>query len=184
MQLLKLASIQQNSTPYTEMSFFRDLFRKIPSAKPDFTGSPSQASIHDPVYGILEWEPDPGWWVGRYVCPGSGEFRLLVDPTDNKEREPNAELRTFYMTIQSQIVQARDMAIDDFLPTFNSGWNEGEPLTKEEFSQLIKPENVHIWDYGSIEVSYQEADDNECLGGHSLVVSFHTDGSTTIGLEG
>jgi len=165
------------------MGFFSELFREFKKAKP-VPRDPNQKAFEDPVYGHLDWDADPAWWVGTHTCAINGQFRLVVDPSEEQDRLPVADLGAFFASVRPLISSAKAMAVEYFLPTFNENWNEGAPLNAEQFSALLKPESVHVWEYGSVEVSFQDADDTEPLGGHSLVVSFNTDGTSTVGFEG
>jgi len=146
--------------------------------------APINQSIVDGIYGLLIWDPETRWWIGTYECPINGTFRLEVTAESDSNAEPSAILRDLFVLVQARIADTRKMVIDDFLPSFNEDWNDDKPLSFEEFSRLICPESIHVWDYGCVEVSYKEATDDEFLGGHSLIVSFHEDGSSTVGLEG
>ena len=165
------------------MGFFSDLFREIKkvTTPPE---SPKQWSIHDDVYGPLEWEASPAWWVGEYVCPVHGPFRLTVAPSDEPGLLPDAKPKAFFATLKPQLASAKKTAVDDFLPTFNKEWNDEAPLSAGEFASLLKPESIYVSQDGSVCISFQEADDTEPLGGHCLGVTFETDGSSSVTLQG
>lgn len=165
------------------MGFFRDLFRELTKPKPA-TGDPIVKEISDPAFGALVWDSDSGWWTGIFACPGMKPFRLTVDAGSELDRRPSPVSRERFDAVREKIAGCKQQAIEDFLPTFNEHWNEGTPWTARQMSDMLEPDTVNVWDHGDVEVSFQEVGDTEWLGGHVLMVSFHLDGSTTIGLEG
>lgn len=165
------------------MGFFRDLIREFTKPRPS-TGDPAITEIADPVFGPLVWSSDPGWWTGAFVCDDKTRFRLTVDAGDTPDRRPPAESREHYAAVCDKIAGCKTMAVEDFLPKFNEEWNDQEQWTSAQLSDLLSPQSVHVWSHGSVEVSFQERGDEELLGGHVLAISFHDDGSTTVGLEG
>jgi hypothetical protein len=160
------------------MSFFEKLFDKKSSAKEELPPR------DDDTYGRMVWDASDGSWRGTYVCPGTGEFALTVPPASKSDLAPSEELKAFFRKISPQFKDAKKRVIDEFLSEEYAEWRDGEELSFDECSARLKPHDMIVWDYGSIEVSFASADEDDILCGHELILDFGADGSAEVKLEG
>jgi len=161
------------------MSFLNRLFGLPASQQPA-----EVASVQDPVFGHLEWEPLVGCWNGSLPFSLGGAFELIVEASDSQPQPPSEPQRQSFIQVGGRLVEIRNEAIAEFLPDFNSEGIEGEPYTAEELASALVPGEIRVSPEGLVVIAFYDTPENEILGGQALRIHVESDGTHFIELEG
>lgn len=164
------------------MGFLHRLFG-IPEPQPQIELPP----IDDPSFGHLVWESKYRWWTGSLAFPLGGKFELHVDADNDREPLPGELQRKAFLKVRDRLVELRDEAIKEFLPSFNEDWMEGGSYTFDDLVSRLVPESISVASGGEVSLSFAEKENNaedELFGGHVLRIAILPNGERDVGLEG
>ena len=123
----------------------------------------------DTQLGELTWDPRFHWWEGRLRMPNGSEFKLYLEtPSNDDQSLTEASRKAAAMIVQSDL-EIRLFAANKLLSTLNESWNEGEPISEEEFTKRMSPSGVTIEADGDAELSYL---DDAMFCGHYIEVRY------------
>jgi hypothetical protein len=135
-------------------------------------------SFHDEVLGALTWNEDLEWWEGQtQLTPGHPiQFSISQEEVD-AAAQPTAEVqqaRRVIAFLREHEEEARVVAADEVLELYNLEWNEGDPLSEEEFMSRLTLDDISIAFDGSAELFYK---DDGLFAGHTLLVTISAEGT-------
>lgn len=138
----------------------------------------AERTIHDEALGTLTWNSRLDWWETQAEwAPGRCVGVSISVEDDAADTAPTAEIahtRRVLNSLPELEPEARQLAADELLEIYNEEWNEGDPLSAEEFVTRLTLEDVGIAADGSAELFYQ---DGGLFAGHTVLVSLDTDGN-------
>jgi hypothetical protein len=130
-------------------------------------------SITDPVLGELRWDSRVKWWAGRFSIGSSQPFQLYI-PSRTPDRSISAEARQALTRLAGDDSAIRRRAADGLLEILNSTWNDGEPISADEFMRRMSPDSIVVYERGRADVSYH---DDDMFLGHAISVRIAPDGT-------
>jgi hypothetical protein len=120
--------------------------------------------IHHPTLGQLTYDPHLNWYSGQLQ---DLEIQLSLD-----ECHDLPDLLQFTQSLVQQIQrldqQAAQYAAEQLLELHNDTWNEGPPITAQEFTRQITLQALTTYPDHSAELYYH---DGGLFWGHTILVT-------------
>ena len=147
-------------------------------------GAPMRKDIRDAVFGNLKWDKELSWWGTKLELPPKNKIEVFITPA-NDDTDIDKLLETSkrgFLAIKKDEKRLREGAAAKLLKLHNESWNEGEPITKEQFMSKMRLESLGFYIGGIAEAYYNDGD---LFWGHSISVSISKSGKITdAGIEG
>ena len=137
-----------------------------------------ERTIHDETLGTLTWNSRLDWWEGQAEwAPGRRVGVSLSVEDDDPDAAPTAAIAHAGRVLNSLAElepEARQLAADELLEIYNEEWNDGDPLSPDEFVTRLTLEDIGLAADGSAELFYQ---DGGLFAGHTVLVSLDEAGN-------
>lgn len=138
----------------------------------------AEDAVHDEVLGKLTWNSDFDWWEGDVdLSPNhSISISLTVDSGDEKSDIDSLirHGRRIVAFIREHEPEARLVAAEELLDIYNQEWNDGKPLTEQEFIDRLTLDDINIAADGNAELFYK---DDDLFAGHTVLVTVDAAGN-------
>jgi len=142
--------------------------------------------IEDDLLGELNWDAGIRWWCGQATMADGTPFLLYIHTVAYETQLPPFEDSTWDRTITPKSRQAlarvqhsdasvREAVAREYLPIFNSNWNDDQPIDEATFKNRLKLESVTLLPSGGAEFFF--ADDG-MFAGHALIAHQEPNGTT------
>jgi hypothetical protein len=140
--------------------------------------------IQDDVLGTLTYDPQWKWFSG--VVP-FGDTRVEISISFGSQSDPVsqadiAQAREAYLSLVARKADIEADIVRGLLDIYNDEWQEGDPISPDQFLDTIEPEDIEIV-FGQVKtLGYKDGD---LFAGHWVEVRFKDDGNISeIGLTG
>jgi hypothetical protein len=139
-------------------------------------------SFADPELGAFAW--DAHWWGGECEIAGLDE-PLSLHLSTEREVLPSptllAHAREIVRDILANDERWKSFAVDALSENFNRNWNQGEPLTREQFRANLEISSITLEESGWTHAYYFAG---EMFGDHEVEISISPKGELQSGLLG
>jgi uncharacterized protein (TIGR03067 family) len=132
----------------------------------------NRATIEDPVLGLIVWDDDLNYWKAKAALDAGSSFDVTIstdeatDPFSNEAAIAMAA-RDLVDWLRDNDIAARRFAASHLLQLHNDTWNQGRPITADEFTERMQLQSANL-DSGGVELFY---DDGDLFWGHSISIS-------------
>jgi hypothetical protein len=145
-------------------------------------GAPMRKDIRDEVFGKLRWDKQLGWWGTKLELPPKNRIAVFITNDDTDIGKLLETSKKAFLAIKKDERRLREGAAAKLLKLHNKTWNEGKPITKEQFISKMRLESLGFYIGGIAEAYYNDGD---LFWGHSISVSISKSGKITdAGIEG
>ena len=131
-------------------------------------------SIHEEVLGRLTWDADFACWAGEVELTSGRPVGIFVSQGDAGLPAALRCARDSLELIRLNEAALRRRAAEELLAWCNEEWNDGPPITEEEFLERLTPESVAFFPDGGAELCYR---DGGLFEGHAVLVRVGADGA-------
>jgi hypothetical protein len=98
-------------------------------------------------------------------------FQVSMEEIDGlPENQELAYLKATVLRVLEKKTEVIGRATDQFLDEYNQKWNEGAPVTRDDFSAQLKIGGIYIEDAGRLAVELVEGRD--MFRGHAITITF------------
>ncbi len=115
-------------------------------------------SIKDEMLGVLTWDAQLDWWEGKLKLESATPFvlYLLTRSEFTPERRITDECRTAIDRIVESEAEYRLYAAKQLCDIHNSEWNDGPPISEDEFAQRLTPDSIEVHESGYAEIHFHD----------------------------
>lgn len=134
------------------------------------------STLSHPRFGVLSLNSMLGWYEAKRNEPEIGSFMLCIDLNDDgrlPEILDRAELA--FEVAKRHYGESSSYAASRLTGDYNDGWNDGVPITENEFSSRISLSSL-VLHYGRADFYF---DDRGLFAGHTIRVEMESDGTFT-----
>jgi len=110
----------------------------------------------DDLLGELRWDEQLEWWEGKIRLDSNKPFTLYVFARDDliSDRIITEECRKAIVRIAESEAQCRAYAAKELLDIHNSEWNDGPPISTDEFIRRLAADSVEVHESGYAEIHF------------------------------
>jgi hypothetical protein len=123
-------------------------------------------SVDDPVFGPLDWEESPEWWVGAITFAPGHQVDVFVVP-DFESPHPEAEIalaRLSLARVRQRELEIRRWSADQL---FAKRWNKVRQMSADDIADLLCVASLEFGPNGVTRVFWNDRD--VLFGGHNVV---------------
>lgn len=149
-----------------------------PGPPPETKKPSGKQPIHLPGLGELTFDDNLDWWETTFELePGKAAVGVRLSFDAEPPRPEIARMAAQLIEwLKANEARARAFAAAKQLDVHNDSWNDGAPITRDEFARRITLESAVRHSEGWIELYYNDGD---LFWGHAIVVRVGAGGSFT-----
>jgi hypothetical protein len=134
----------------------------------------------DPVLGLLEWDGQLDWWIGKVEIAPGHSVEIFISPEDDSPDVILPRVRDALERIRRDDHEYRRWTAEQVA---DDRWNSDEPMTVPEIAALLRLASINFCEDGSAGLYWDDQD--RLYAGHNLITELDADGRcTAVRMEG
>jgi hypothetical protein len=138
--------------------------------------------VDDEVLGHLDWDDTIDRWSGNISIASDVIVELSICSDGFSTQSVLENARRTFLKLRANCQEASNHIADRLLGAYNESWNDGSPVSRDQFLSRISPAAIGLYHDGSAEFLYE---DGGQFGGHLILIYVSAEGDLEdVTLEG